>query len=100
MMLSVVMADISLALEPVIVDRFRLEIVPSGVAKKCVAMKSRHTNTSLCTRGAGGDTPQLTPRETDLQRDTKDSKPILFRTRHPSPSGGTPLEEVGDDWMN
>ena len=52
--------------------------VPSGVAKKCVDAGTRHTNTSMCTRGAEGDAPQLTPREADFQRDTQDSKPTLW----------------------
>ena len=32
----------------------------------------------MCTRGAEGDAPQLTPREADFQRDTQDSKPTLL----------------------
>ena len=88
-MLSVVMTDKYVALEPVIVARFRFEIVPSGVAKKCVALKTRHTNTSSCTRGAGGDTPQLAPREADLQRDTQDSKPALLELDAPATREGT-----------
>ena len=36
----------------------------------------------------------------NLQRDTQDSKPVLFRTRRPSPSGGTPSEEAADAWLS
>ena len=46
--------------------------------KLTVDAGTRHTNTSMCTRGAEGDAPQLTPREADFQRDTQDSKPALL----------------------
>ena len=98
MMLSVLMLAVSV-LELVIVVQFLDRIVPSGVAKKCVALETRHTNTSSCTRGAGGDTPQLTPREACFQRDTQDSKQALFRPDAPAPREA-PSEEAGDDWLN
>ena len=88
MMLSVVMPDRSVALEPAIAVRFRFRDVPSGVAKKCVAIETRHTNTSSCTRGAGGDTPQLAPRETDSRRDTQYNEPVLFEPDAPAPREG------------
>ena len=37
----------------------------------------------MCTRGAEGDAPQLTPREADFQRDTQDSKPALLGPETP-----------------
>ena len=56
--------------------------------RTCVAPETRHTNTSLCTRGARGHTPQLAPREADLQRDTQNSKPELLEPDAPAPREG------------
>ena len=55
---------------------------------RCVAIKTRHTNTSSCNRGAGGDTPQLALRETDSKRDTQDNEPVLFEPDAPAPREG------------
>ena len=98
MMLSVLMPAVSV-LELVIAVQFLNRIVPNGVAKKCVALETRHTNTSSCTRGAGGDTPQLAPREAGFQRDTQDSKSALLIPDAPAPREA-PSEEAGDDWLN
>ena len=52
----------------------------------------------MCTRGAEGDAPQLTPREADFQRDTQDSKPALL-----GPDAllarRDPVRARGDDWL-
>ena len=58
----------------------------------------RHTNTSMCTRGAEGDAPQLTPREADFQRDMQDSKPALLGPDAPL-AGRDPVRARGDDWL-
>ena len=52
----------------------------------------------MCTRGAEGDAPQLTPREADFQRDTQDSKPTLLGPDARSP-GRDPVRARGDDWL-
>ena len=56
----------------------------------CVALETHHTNTSSCTHGAGGDTPQLAPREADLQRDMQDNS-RLFWNQTPQPLGRDPV---------
>ena len=71
----------------------------SAAPEQGVALETRHTNTSSCTRGAGGDTPQLAPRDACFQRDTQDSKPTLLRPDAPAPREA-PSEEAGDDWLN
>ena len=50
----------------IIVESEAALTVTELLARHIVAIKTRHTNTSLCTHGAGGDTPQLAPREADL----------------------------------
>ena len=56
-----------------------------------VAQKTRHTNTSSCTRRAGGDAPQLALQEAGLQRDAQGSKPALLKPEDPVPREGPRL---------
>ena len=53
-----------------------------------VAMKTRHTKTSSCTRGAGGDTSQLAPWEAVSQRDTQDRDSMRLKPDAPAPWEG------------
>ena len=49
----------------------------------------------MCTRGAEGDTPQLTPWEACRKRDTQDNPKDAFQDPKPQTPGRDPVGELG-----